>query len=85
MPEICRFLGIVIRMYYHDHAPAHFHADYGNYSVRVYLESEVVEGTFPRRALSSVLEWYLLHRDELWEDWRLAAKRSPLRSIAPLE
>jgi hypothetical protein len=51
----------------------------------VYLESGIVEGELPGRALSFVLEWYRLHRAELYEDWRLASERKPLKSIQPLE
>lgn len=57
MPEISRFLGIVIRMYYRDHAPPHFHAEYGEYEITVTIHGGVVEGKFPKRALSAVLEW----------------------------
>ena len=57
MPEISRFLGIVIRMYYRDHALPHFHALYGDYEILVEIDSGVVTGNFPRRALSAVLEW----------------------------
>jgi len=49
MPEISRFLGIVIYMYYRDHTPAHFHAGYGEYEVTVEIESGVVTGKFPPR------------------------------------
>lgn len=56
MPEISRFLGVVIRMYYRDHAPPHFHATYGEYEITVEIESGVSEGRFPRRALGAVLE-----------------------------
>lgn len=85
MPEICRFLGIVIYMLYDDHRPPHFHAEYGEYRISVDINSGVVEGRFPRRALHAVLEWYTLHRDELVEDWDLAERHEPLRKIAPLE
>jgi len=85
MPEISRFLGIVIAMYYNDHAPPHFHANYGNYEVTVRLADGVVEGRFPRRALNLVLEWYNLHEGELREDWDLARQRKTLRPIDPLE
>ena len=85
MPEISRFFGIVIKMFYRDHAPPHFHAAYGEHKIVVYLESGVVEGELPGRALSFVLEWYRLHRAELDEDWRLASERKPLKSIQPLE
>jgi len=85
MPEISRFLGIVIAMYYNDHPPAHFHALYGGYQMTVEIETGVVEGQFPRRALRHVLEWYELHRDELRQDWELARQEQPLRRIDPLE
>ena len=85
MPELCRFLGIVIGMFYRDHQPPHFHATYGEYDVTVGIEDGVVAGKFPRRALSLVLEWYQLHQNELRENWELAKSRKPLKPIAPLE
>jgi hypothetical protein len=85
MPELTRFLGIVIHMYFRDHPPAHFHAEYGEFEVTVEIESGVVAGKFPRRALSLVLEWYSLHKAELAEDWRLAQQKLPLKPINPLE
>ena len=85
MPEISRFLGIVIAMFYRDHAPAHFHAVYSDYEITVAIETGVVTGSFPRRALRHVLEWYELHKDDLLEDWELAQARRPLKKIAPLE
>ncbi len=85
MPEISRFLGIIIAMYYRDHRPPHFHAIYGDYEVVVNIDNGVIEGRFPRRAVRLVLEWYELHREELIEDWLLAEQRKPLKKIAPLE
>ena len=85
MPEISRFLGIVIRMYYRDHAPPHFHAEYGEFEIEIEIESGFVEGRFPRRALKAVLEWYELHRADLFENWRLTEQRLPLNPIDPLE
>ena len=85
MPEISRFLGIVIALYYNDHAPPHFHARYGAFEITVRIADGVVEGRFPRRALSHVLEWYNLHQAELSEVWNLARERRPLGRIDPLE
>jgi len=86
MPEISRFLGIVIAMYYNDHAPSHFHARYGGREIRVNIESgEILSGSFPRRAQNLVLEWLTLHRSELLEDWKLAQERKVLNKIEPLE
>lgn len=85
MPELSRFLGIVIYMLYDDHDPPHFHADYGEYRIAVEIDSGVVEGRFPRRALRAVMEWQEVHRDELLGDWLLAKRHQPLNRIAPLE
>ena len=85
MPEISRFLGIIIAMYWEDHAPAHFHAKYVEYEIRVNILTGVVEGKFPKRALRHVLEWYELHKDELIENWKLCQINKPLKTIEPLE
>ena len=85
MPEISRFLGIVIYMYYRDHAPPHFHAVYNEYEAVVYLEDGVVEGKFPKRALRAVLEWYENHKTELVQNWKFAEEGAPLKRVAPLE
>lgn len=85
MPEISRFLGIIISMYYQDHAPPHFHAYYGDYEVTVRIIDGLVEGEFPRRALQHVLEWLGLHRDELMSNWEAAQAHKSLKKIQPLE
>jgi hypothetical protein len=86
MPEISRFLGIIVAMYYNDHSPPHFHARYGENEIRVNIETgEILSGAFPRRAQRLVLEWFELHRNELLEDWNLALDRKPLNKIEPLE
>lgn len=85
MPEISRFLGIVIAIFYRDHIPAHFHAFYGEFEVTVEIETGVVSGKFPRRALNHVMEWYELHQQELRDDWELAQGRKRLKRIDPLE
>jgi Domain of unknown function (DUF4160) len=85
MPEICRFLGLVIKMYYKDHAPPHFHVTYGEYMMTIDIETGVMRGQFPKRALRLIMEWYELHKDELMQDWALARKEVPLKRIPPLE
>jgi len=72
-------------MYYRDHAPAHFHAVYGEYQVTVDIETGVVHGQFPHRALRLTIEWLQLHREELFQDWRRVKERLPLKAIEPLE
>jgi hypothetical protein len=85
MPEISRFLGIVIAMYYRDHAPPHFHAIYGEFEATVEVESGYVNGQLPRRALAHVQEWRTLHKQELADIWNLARASRPLPRIEPLE
>lgn len=85
MPEISRFLGIVIAMFYREHGPPHFHAFYGEHRITVEIESGTVAGTFPKRALAHVQEWREIHKAELFENWRLAGERKPMNKIAPLE
>ena len=85
MPEISRFLGIIIAMYYRDHAPPHFHAVYGEFEVTVEIASGAVNGDMPKRALAHVQEWRGLHQQELHETWTLARASRPLPRIEPLE
>ena len=85
MPELSRFLGIVIAMYYRDHGPPHFHAIYGDFEITVEIESGEVNGEFPKRALSHVQEWRQQHRSERLADWELARRSEPLKRIEPLE
>jgi hypothetical protein len=85
MPEISRFLGIAIAMYFDDHGVPHFHAVYGEHRVSVEVDSGAVHGTFPPRALRHVLEWAALHRAELLANWQRASEGRPLDRIAPLE
>jgi len=85
MPELSRFLGIIIYMNWGDHPLPHFHARYGNYEITVEIVSGIIRGEFPKRALKAVLEWSDLHQAELLEDWELAQQRKPLKSIEPLE
>lgn len=86
MPEVSRFFGIVIRIFFNDHQPAHFHAVYGEYEALIEIETfGVYRGEIPRRALALVLEWAGLHREELRRDWDLARSGRPPAPIAPLE
>src|SRR5439155_13013757 len=86
MPEISRFFGIVIRMFFNDHDPPHFHAAYGEHEALVEIESlAVYSGELPRRALQLVLEWGTLHQEELRYNWERARGGLPLKLVAPLE
>ncbi len=85
MPEISRFMNIVITMYHRDHGPPHFHARYSGSTISVDIRSGRIEGQFPRRQLRAVREWHEIHLDELMENWHLVSERKPIKKIAPLE
>jgi hypothetical protein len=86
MPEISRFFGIVVQMYYADHDPPHFHVRYAGHKALIAIETLcVLRGSLPPRALGLVAEWAAKHRAELMEDWNLARAERRLNPIAPLE
>lgn len=86
MPVVSRFFGIEIRIYYADHMPPHFHANYGVDEAVVAIETlEVWRGRLPRRALGLVLEWAVLHRAEVRADWERARRGVSVVPIPPLE
>lgn len=86
MPTISRFYGIVIRMYYNDHAPPHFHAGYGDNELLVGISPiRILEGDAPGRVQSMVLEWAALHQQDLQKNWeRCQGGQEPL-FIIPLD
>ena len=85
MPTISSFYGILILMFFNDHAPPHFHARYGECEATIDIETlSVVEGELPRRALILIVEWAMIHRGELLEDWRLCREKSAPAKIEPL-
>ena len=86
MPEISRFYGIVIAMYFRDHTRPHFHARYAGWSASFDVRTlEVISGDLPSRVRSLVVEWAAQHRAELLLDWRLMRAGQLPRKIAPLE
>ena len=86
MPTICMFYGILIRMYWNDHAPPHFHVEYGEYRAQFLIETLVLSrGQLPRRAHALVLEWAAMHRNELMEDWELCELKQQPKMISPLD
>jgi len=86
VPELSRFYGIVISMYYSEHSPPHFHAKYGEEQASLRIDNgEILDGNLGRRALRLVREWRALHRAELQDEWMRARAREPLNKIEPLE
>jgi hypothetical protein len=85
MPEISRFLGIVITMYYYDHGPPHFHVRYGGHRAKLSIdELELLDGHLPPRVLGFVTEWAFIHRSELRHNWTSFASGVKFESIDPL-
>ena len=86
MPELSRFFGIIIAMYYNDHAPPHFHAKYGGEQASIRIDNgQILDGELGPRALRLIDEWRVLHQAELLDDWHRAQARQPLNRIEPLE
>ena len=86
MPEISRFYGIIIAMFFDDHNPPHFHARYGKEKVAIEIHSlRILEGHIPPRALGIVIEWASQHKDELLSNWELAKSNQPTKKIEPLK
>lgn len=86
MPKISYFFGITIRMFYNDHIPSHFHADYGDDEAVYEIETlELLRGKLRRRAHALVVEWATIHRSELMANWDKARQGLPFIEIEPLD
>jgi hypothetical protein len=86
MPTISIFFGIYIRMFFDDHMPPHFHAEYGEYKAKFSIDSlEILDGKLPGRVVGLVLEWAAMHRNELRTDWELCIHKQQPEKILPLE
>jgi hypothetical protein len=86
MPVVSRFFGILIRMFFNEHAPPHFHAEYGEFRATINIRTlSVQEGRLPRRALELVLDWAELHQADLLNNWDQCQQHQAPDPIAPLE
>ena len=85
MPTISTFYGILIQMFWRDHAPPHFHALYAEHEVLIDIRTlAVIEGGLPKRAMALVLEWAQINRAALMEDWELCTRNQQPMRIPPL-
>lgn len=86
MPEISRFFGIIIRMYYDDHNPPHFHVQFHGEKAVFDFQGNILRGNLmSKTATKLVREWVDLHHVELVEDWRLAQEGKEIKKIDPLD
>jgi hypothetical protein len=85
MPIISSFFGIIVRMFFNEHSPPHFHVEYAEYKASVNIQTlELMEGKLSRRAQELVLDWAELHQKELLEDWELCRQHQEPKKIEPL-
>lgn len=85
MPEISRFLGIIIRMFWNEHNPPHFHAEYSEYKIEIDITNcAVLKGYLPPRVLGMVIEWAELHQKELLDNWDSMRTSKHYAKIPPL-
>jgi hypothetical protein len=85
MPEISRFYGIIIKMYFNEHNPPHFHIEYQDYEAVMNIETGEVIGNMSRRALNLVYDWLDQNKEALLENWKRIEERKPLNKIKPLD
>ena len=86
MPEVSRFYGIIIRFYYRDHPPTHFHAIYAEHEALIEIETgNIYQGHLPITAYDLVKQWRQIHLQELRENWDRARLSQPVHLIEPLE
>lgn len=82
MPEVARFYGIIIKVFFGDHPPPHFHAVYGEHNALISIESlEIMEGDLPNRAEKLVIEWAGLYQQDLLKMW----KSQEFQKLPPLK
>ena len=86
MPRISNFYGIVIWMYFNEHNPPHFHATYEEYEILIQIKDlSVYAGSLPSRAFGLVMEWAIIHKDQLMQNWKLLEQELAPKKIEPLK
>jgi hypothetical protein len=86
MPEICRFFGIVITMYFNDHPPPHFHVRFQGFRAQMEIATlELLEGDLPPKELWLVRHWAGQHQKELQQNWDDLQKTGRFVKIEPLD
>ena len=88
MPELSRFMGLIIRMMFEDnsqHHKPHFHVYYGDYEASVGIDGELLAGSLPAKQLKLIQAWAIIHEDELYRAWNLAVRGEQFGKIEPLK
>ena len=84
MPEISRFYEIIIKMFFNQHNPPHFHMEYQGFKAKIEINTGIVEGKMPKTAISLALKWLDEHKIELLENWKKIESKEPMNKIEPL-
>ena len=85
MPIISSFYGIIIYIYFQDHNPPYFHARYNEFEALISIDTfGIIKGQLPGKAMALIVEWAILHKDELIKDWDLASQNEIPFKIDPL-
>ncbi|MBP0963931.1 MAG: DUF4160 domain-containing protein [Oscillospiraceae bacterium] len=88
MPELSRFMGMIIKMLYMDnvqHNKPHIHVYYGEYEASVGIDGELLAGSLPIKQLKLLQAWLIIHEDELYKAWNSAVKGEQFGKIEPLK
>jgi hypothetical protein len=85
MPYVSMFFGIIIRMFYSEHNPPHFHAEYQGSEGIFNFEGEMIQGNIKSNtALKLIKEWAVLRKSELEENWKNITEKAAINKIEPL-
>jgi hypothetical protein len=85
MPELSRFLGMVVSIYFDDHNPPHFHVEYNDNEALISINDlSVIKGNLPPRVMGLAMEWARLHQNELLENWNMVKDSGKYYKIEPL-
>ena len=87
MPEISRFMGMVIKMLFLDndqHHKPHVHVIYGDFKASVGIDGEMLAGSLPAKQLKILTAWLCIHEDELYAAWNKAVRGLHFDKIDPL-
>lgn len=88
LPEISRFMGIIVKMIFLDnekHHKPHVHVQYGEYEASVAIDGELLAGNLPVKQLRLLLAWLTIHEDELYDAWNHAVRGIPFAKVRPLQ
>ncbi|BEU86588.1 DUF4160 domain-containing protein [Selenomonas sp. TAMA-11512] len=88
MPELSRFAGMIIYMFFRDigqHQKPHVHVYYGEHEAVIAVDGELLAGSLPRKQLKMITGWLSFHEDEAYKAWNLAVQGEHFDKIPPMK